>query len=252
MKSVLKIYPWKLLHQQLRYQCRQQENMGQMGIKLKKAQETIERAMALYQPNEMMLCFNGGKDCTVLLDILANQTKLSGHLQAVYIKSHDPFEEIEQFIRSSVKHYQFKLLRYEGLLKLAIEQVVSDHPQVRAIFLGCRSSDPSCSKFSEFMPCDNNWPSNLIRVFPLLDWNYSDIWNYIRLNKVPYCCLYDQGYTSLGGERGSTRVNPNLLVYDEVKDEMVFKAAYELKDSRLERANRDDLEPRARIQNKTD
>ncbi|EDW76098.1 uncharacterized protein Dwil_GK19034 [Drosophila willistoni] len=213
-----------------------------MGLKLKRAQETIERAMTLYQPNEMMLCFNGGKDCTVLLDLLAKETKLSGHLQAVYVKSHDPFDEIEQFIRSSAKHYQLKLLRYEGLLKLAIEQVVSDHPQVRAMLLGCRSSDPYCSKLTAFMPCDNNWPSNLTRVFPILDWNYSDIWNYIRLNKVPYCCLYDQGYTSLGGERGSTRVNPNLLVYDEVKNKMVFKAASELKDSRLERANRDDLE----------
>ena len=38
----------------------------------------------------------------------------------------------------------------------------------------------------------------LAKISPLADWNYEDLWDYIRANQVPYHTLYDQGYTSIG------------------------------------------------------
>jgi thioredoxin-dependent adenylylsulfate APS reductase len=38
----------------------------------------------------------------------------------------------------------------------------------------------------------------IVKVNPLADWTYEEVWDYIRDNDVPYHKLYDQGYTSIG------------------------------------------------------
>jgi len=35
-------------------------------------------------------------------------------------------------------------------------------------------------------------------VNPIIDWADKDVWNYLYINKIPYCKLYDEGYTRIG------------------------------------------------------
>ena len=39
---------------------------------------------------------------------------------------------------------------------------------------------------------------NIIKINPLVDWSYADVWDYIRKNNVPYNRLHRQGYPSIG------------------------------------------------------
>lgn len=35
-------------------------------------------------------------------------------------------------------------------------------------------------------------------VNPIIDWDWRDVWDFIRAEKIPYCELYDEGWTRLG------------------------------------------------------
>jgi len=49
-----------------------------------------------------------------------------------------------------------------------------------------------------------------MRFNPILDWSYRDVWDFIKACELPYCNLYDHGYTSLGTVKDTIR-NPELL-----------------------------------------
>lgn len=85
---------------------------------------------------------------------------------------------------------------------------------------------------------DPSWPS-VMRVNPLLDWHYSDIWNYLLFYKVPYCNLYDEGYTSLGSASSTIR-NPSLIHYSAKLGKEIFLPAYKLLNEAEERSGRDE------------
>ncbi|MBN1524738.1 MAG: phosphoadenylyl-sulfate reductase [Spirochaetales bacterium] len=41
---------------------------------------------------------------------------------------------------------------------------------------------------------------NIIKINPLADWTLQEVWDYIKKQNIPYCVLYDRGYTSIGCE----------------------------------------------------
>jgi FAD synthetase len=67
------------------------------------------------------------------------------------------------------------------------------------------------------------WPE-FIRVFPIIEWDYQSVWQFLRLFDLPYCSLYDLGFTSLG-EKHNSQPNPSLK-----NEDGSFKPAYELAD----------------------
>jgi phosphoadenosine phosphosulfate reductase len=41
-------------------------------------------------------------------------------------------------------------------------------------------------------------PHRLVKLNPLADWSWDEVWTYIRANDVPYNALHDRGYPSIG------------------------------------------------------
>ena len=65
------------------------------------------------------------------------------------------------------------------------------------------------------------------------------VWRFLKEFDIPYCSMYDRGYTSIGNVH-TTAPNPELAV---VKDGMVsFQPAWMLTDAMLERAGRQKVE----------
>ncbi|KAK7715782.1 3'-phosphoadenosine 5'-phosphosulfate sulfotransferase [Botryosphaeria dothidea] len=211
----------------------------------------IEEALQRYSSlDELSLSYNGGKDCLVLLVLylcalhrrsISTATPLPKTIQTVYIQSAHPFPEVEDFVTESSHAYSLTLTTYNAPMKAAFESYLHDHPFVKAIFVGTRRTDPHGEHLTHFDPTDHGWPS-FMRIHPVIDWHYVEIWTFIRHLRIPYCSLYDQGYTSLGGTT-DTHPNPALRIPSPdsggAHADKKFRPAYELVEDYEERLGRD-------------
>ena len=49
---------------------------------------------------------------------------------------------------------------------------------------------------------------DIVKINPLVDWRYDDVWEYIRKNNLPYNRLHKQGYSSIGCAPCTRAVKP--------------------------------------------
>ncbi|CRG86531.1 hypothetical protein PISL3812_03538 [Talaromyces islandicus] len=196
----------------------------------------VDEALSKFQPEEIALSYNGGKDCLVLLVVIlarfsvrpaesptnttadntvttsngtTKPSKVPQQLQSVYIVPPHPFPEVDAFVASSGAEYHLDVDRYSLPMKEGLEAYLADRPSVKAIFVGTRRTDPHGEKLTHFDPTDAGWPA-FMRIHP--------------------------GYTSLGGTR-DTHPNPQLKIKGENGRE--FRPAYELTEDDEERLGRD-------------
>ena len=83
--------------------------------------QVIEECLSRYEPSEVCVSFNGGKDCSALLHLIhaawirrrssfVSTDRL--RLRALYIRGQDPFPEMEQFIEDTRQRQLFFLLGF--------------------------------------------------------------------------------------------------------------------------------------------
>ncbi|CAK7271967.1 3'-phosphoadenosine 5'-phosphosulfate sulfotransferase [Sporothrix epigloea] len=169
----------------------------------------------------------------------------SRSFQAIYIVPPDLFPEVDEFVDQSTADYQLDLARYPMAMRAALDAYLTDRPAVQAIFMGTRRTDPHAEFLTHFTPTDPGWPQ-LMRIHPVINWHYAEIWAFIRHFDVPFCSLYNRGFTSLGGT-SDTRPNPvlaktgaDITASDEngSSTPTSFRPAYELMDDDEERLGR--------------
>lgn len=232
-----------------------------LGIKIRDAMRLIQDALDEYGEDHVAISFNGGKDCTVLIHLLAgclyarhqankrtstdsdlssnpnSQASLYPPIPAIYITAPLPFSKLETFVDSSARLYNLNLVRIGGGMKAALAEFLTSDvgTGVKAVLVGTRRGDPHGATLQARQSTDPSWPQ-FLRVHPILDWDYSDVWKFLRELHVPYCKLYDEGYTSLGSIN-NTHPNPYLLNPSSASG---YDPAYKLEDGSLERCGRGD------------
>lgn len=135
-------------------------------------------------------------------------------IPAIYVRPTDPFPAVEDFVTRSAKTYGLSLTEFtigssNMTLRDVFENYLSEQPKIQAILVGTRRSDPHGEGLSHFNQTDRGWP-DFVRIHPVIDWSYTEIWAFIRHLGLEYCSLYNEGYTSLGGT-SDTQPNPKLL-----------------------------------------
>lgn len=197
--------------------------------RMRQSLEIVKEAAAQYKEEELAMSFNGGKDCLVMLFVILSVIKTP--LKTVYIRNADTFPEIDEFVKECEREYGLDMEVSTETMKNALQKYLEHHRGVKAVFVGIRRADPWSENLKYMQKTDHGWP-DFMRVHPVIDWEYDEIWQFLRLLKIPYCSLYDHGYTSLGSIK-TTVPNPGLQ-----RDDGSYRPAYELEDPTSERIGR--------------
>ncbi|GAA5963632.1 hypothetical protein JCM21900_000202 [Sporobolomyces salmonicolor] len=245
------------------------EEDSPLGHKVKHALEIVDKAIQDYGPEQVALSFNGGKDCTVLVHLFA--ASLLHHLSpslpsssssssasspsssplplnTIYVRCPSPFPQVEAFTSLCAARYRLALDAIEGGMKTALQGYLDRKraigEDIRAVLVGTRRGDPHGASLTAFAPTDSDWPS-FMRVHPILDWSYSEIWQFLRHpsltlggGPIEWCELYNYGYTSLGSTH-DTFPNPLLRKTDDPAVLGGWLPAWDLEDEAQERAGRE-------------
>ena len=108
-----------------------------------------------------------------------------------FFEQPDEFPEVVAFVDAVAARLGIRLRRYRLGFREGVRALLAE-TGTRAILLGTRRGDPNAAGQSELMPSDNGWP-DFVRVNPVLDWAYADVWAYLRADAARvYCPLYAQ------------------------------------------------------------
>nr|AGU68182.1 FAD synthetase [Herpetomonas muscarum] len=210
---------------------------------LERAALVVAQTAEAFPPESIAITFNGGKDAVVILELLIRQMGEAWVRRCcilVLVEKGSEFVELAQFRQS------YFATRLPGAV---LHEVPSpdgmreglwrawEEFHFAAAFMGTRKDDPS-GKYQEtpWKMTTAGW-APMVRVCPILSWTFKDVWDYIKSNRIPYCCLYENGYTSLGD---SSVTSPNTLLR---KEDGSYHPAWMLESHHLERAGRAEQSP---------
>eukprot|EP00586_Coscinodiscus_wailesii_P014920 CAMPEP_0172503736 /NCGR_PEP_ID=MMETSP1066-20121228/171777_1 /TAXON_ID=671091 /ORGANISM="Coscinodiscus wailesii, Strain CCMP2513" /LENGTH=656 /DNA_ID=CAMNT_0013279585 /DNA_START=430 /DNA_END=2400 /DNA_ORIENTATION=+ len=230
---------------------------------IKEALQTLDGAYRLYGPRCVVGSYNGGKDAVVIMHLLRaahakyhhnqqqqqqqssqavddNESPRPKRPRVIYFENKHEFPEVLSFLHETTHAFDLSMTAFDPTFSFVtgLSQLVRDvTPIPLAFVLGTRRGDPNAGTQGTFAP-SSDWMPPFMRVNPVIRWTYGHVWHFLRLFHLPYCSLYDEGYTSLGTVK-DTLPCPALK-----RIQGGYLPAYMLRDWEMERAGRISKEER--------
>mmetsp|Transcript_9951 Transcript_9951/g.19436 ORF Transcript_9951/g.19436 Transcript_9951/m.19436 type:complete len:699 (+) Transcript_9951:190-2286(+) len=244
-----------------------------LSRKVRHGLRQVDRVLDLFEPGQLGIAFNGGKDSTAVMHLVreaceAHPTHKFTHVQPIWFQHTGcEFPEVETFVQDTARQFfsyrdGLKTAGSEDLNRLWVIQSntseefneamaqIAITTGIRALLISSRRTDPGCRDLSQMALMDLNpvflshtvvridherkeeadrsrqvrglplgigldtttasvnQPS-ILRFSPILEWSHRDVWDYILASEVPYCSLYDRGYTTIGITEDTIK-NPQL------------------------------------------
>ncbi|KAI9479888.1 3'-phosphoadenylsulfate reductase [Coemansia sp. RSA 989] len=161
-----------------------------------------------------------GPSGNVITDMLNAQDVT---VPVIFIDTLHHFDETLDLVQRSQKRYEFKLhvfkpegcetradfiakhgdelwkhddVVYDYSVKVEPARRAYEELQVRAVLTGRRKSQKGDRAQLRIVEIEKG--TGLVKINPLANWSFQQVWSYLRANEVPYNALLDQGYKSVG------------------------------------------------------
>ncbi len=177
-------------------------------------EEKIQHAIELLREHEpeggYALAFSGGKD-SVVIKQLAIESGVK--FRAFYSVTTIDYPDVVDFIRTQHKDVEWLRNPKGGFFKRLIERGFFPTRLARwcceefkenslkgygAKIIGVRAAE-SARRAKLWKEVVIDWNNENVKfICPIVDWSQDDVWNFIKSRNLPYCKLYDEGYTRIG------------------------------------------------------
>lgn len=108
----------------------------------------------MYDPSNVFISFNGGKDCTVLLHltlaVLQKQYPGAKNPLCMYVRSEFAFPEQDAFIKECQNYYNLEVIAIHSHIKDGLKNILEKRPNLKACLMGTRRTDPFSDALSAF------------------------------------------------------------------------------------------------------